>query len=101
MTPANAAHWNEKLQAARDNLELVQSKHKTLVDELAGIKANADLPDLLKEMRRWVDLRDRAGDDFTLKRNLILAIVKNVRCIDREGHIEIAVMTKGKKWRRE
>ncbi|MBO7089533.1 MAG: hypothetical protein J6W70_06485, partial [Lentisphaeria bacterium] len=41
------------------------------------------------------------GDDFTLKRNLILMVVKNVKCIDREGHIEISVMTKGKKWRSE
>ena len=52
-------------------------------------------------MRRWVDLLDRAGDDFTIKRNLILLVVKNVKCIDHEGHIEISVMTKGKKWRRE
>ena len=44
---------------------------------------------------------DRAGDDYTLKRNLILMTVKNVRCIDREGHIEVSVMTKGQKWRRE
>ena len=72
-----------------------------VVDDLAGVKANADLPDLLQELRRWADLLDRAGDDFNIKRNLILGIVKNVRCIDREGHIEIAVMTKGKKWRPE
>lgn len=101
VTPENAAHWNVKLQAARDNLELIRQKHQQMVDDLADVKANADLPDLLQELRRWADLLDRAGDDFTLKRNLILGIVKNVRCIDREGHIEIAVMTKGKKWRSE
>ena len=101
VTAENAAHWNAKLSAARDNLELIRQKHQQLVDALAGISANDDLPSLLQEMRRWVDLLDRAGDDFTIKRNLILLVVKNVKCIDREGHIEISVMTKGKKWRSE
>ena len=101
VTAENAAHWNAKLSEARDNLELIRQKHQQLVDALAGISANDDLPSLLQEMRRWVDLLDRAGDDFTIKRNLILLVVKNVKCIDHEGHIEISVMTKGKKWRRE
>ena len=36
-----------------------------------------------------------------IKRNLILLMGKNVKCFDREGRIEILVMTKRKKWRRE
>ena len=98
VTPANADHWNAKLQAARDRLAIAQQKHKELVDRLGQIEENADLPSLLQEMRRWADMLDRAGDDYTLKRNLILMTVKNVRCTDQDGHFEVSVMTKGNKW---
>ena len=101
VTPANADHWNTKLQEARDRLAIAQQKHKELVDRLGQIDENADLPSLLQEMRRWADMLDRAGDDYTLKRNLILMTVKNVRCTDQDGHFEVSVMTKGTKWRRE
>ena len=98
VTQANADHWNGKLQEARNRLYLAQQKHRELVDRLGGIDAQADLPSLLKEMRRWAELLDRAGDDYTIKRNLVLLTVKNVRCIDRDGHIEVSVMTKGSNW---
>lgn len=101
VTPANADHWNEKLQEARDRLYLAQQKHRELVDRLGGIDEQADLPSLLQEMRRWAELLDSAGDDYTIKRNLVLLTVKNVRCIDQEGNVEISVMTKGKDWRSE
>lgn len=101
VTPSNATHWNAKLSEARDRLALLQSKHKTLVDELSGIDEKDDLPSLLQEIRHWADLLDRVGDDYTLKRNLILSIVKNVKCIDRDGGMELSVMTKGNNWRRK
>lgn len=90
---------------AEDPFRLPPASKRNAVPEdfiiLGQIDENADLPSLLQEMRRWADMLDRAGDDYTLKRNLILMTVKNVRCTDQDGHFELSVMTKGTKWRRE
>jgi len=53
--------------------------------------------------------RDRRGakysstsDDWQTKRNLLLTVVKYVKCLDDDGDMELSlVMTKGNKWRRE
>lgn len=98
VTTDNAAYWNEKLTTAREHLSLLESKHKTLLSELTKSE-DADFPSLLHEIRRWSDLLTQT-DDYNIKRNLILTIVKHVQCIDRKGKTELKVMIKGNKWRR-
>ena len=40
------------------------------------------------------------SDDWQTKRNLLLTVVKYVKCLDDDGDMELSlVMTKGNKWR--
>ena len=54
----------------------------------------------LEQIQTWADLLRQESADFTVKRNLILAIVRYVKCINSDGDMEMSiVMTKNKKWR--
>ena len=41
------------------------------------------LPTILKSIRGWADLLQKAPDDILLKRNLILSVVHQVRCTEK------------------
>jgi len=99
ISPENAAHFNEKLRAARQELELLQERHKVVLNDLAAIHSEDELPAILQQIKEWADLLERS-DDWQTKRNLLLTVVKYVKCLDEDGGMELSlVMTKGNKWR--
>ena len=101
ISPENAAHFNEKLAAARQHLELLQARHKTVLNDLAAIHGEDELPAILDQIKDWAEVLEHA-DDWQTKRNLLLMVVKYVKCLDDDGGMELSlVMTKGNKWRRE
>ena len=56
---------------------------------------------ILQQIKEWAELLERA-DDWQVKRDLLLMVVKYVKCLDDDGGIELSlVMTKSKNWRRE
>ncbi len=100
---SNADYWNEKLTAARDRAASLEEQRKKFSDSLMKHLEECDLPSLLQGLRKWAQLIDDAEleDDYLTKRNILLTVVHSVKCIDRDGGIELEVMTKGNKWRRE
>ncbi len=90
VTPENAAHWNEKLTAARSNLERLQSHHQVVLNNLAEIHDADELPKVLEQIREWADILQHA-DDWQTKRNLILTLVKYVKCLDEDGNTELSL----------
>lgn len=100
---SNADYWNEKLAEARIRVASLESQKKEFSDSLMKDFERYDFPSLLQNMRKWADLIDHAesGNEYLVKRNILLAAVRSVKCVDRDGSIELEVMTNGKKWRRE
>ena len=73
---------------------------KTALNDLAAIRGEDELPAILQQIKEWADLLERA-DDWQTKRNLLLTVVKYVKCLDEDGAMELLqVMTKGNKRRR-
>ena len=102
VTPANAGIFNTRLTAANQRLALLRVQHEELIAALKDIPPQNELSALLEQIQTWADLLRQDGADFTVKRNLILAIVRYVKCINPDGDMEMSiVMTKNKKWRRE
>ena len=100
VTPANAGLFNARLTAANQRLALLREQHKELIEALQDVPPQNELSALLDQIQTWADLLRQEGADFTVKRNLILAIVRYVKCINSDGDMEMSiVMTKNKKWR--
>ena len=63
-------------------------------------KYPADFAAVLSSIQNWVDIILSGEDDYTHKRNLVLATVKHVRCLDKAGNMELhVVMSQSAKWR--
>ena len=101
ISPENAAHFNEKLTSARAPLAALQERHKVVLNDLAAIHSEDELPMILQQIKEWAELLERT-DDWQVKRDLLLMVVKYVKCLNEDGDMELSlVMTKGNKWRRE
>ena len=85
VTPANAGLFNARLTAANQHLALLREQHKELIEALKDIPPQNELSALLEQIQTWADLLRQEGADFTVKRNLILAIVRYVKCINPDG----------------
>ena len=88
VTAANKDYWNEKLLAARGRLEQAKSDYAEQVARLEPLSDQQKFSAILKSLSGWAELLDRAADDVTLKRNLIMSMVYRVRCVDR-GKFEV------------
>ncbi len=97
--PSTAEHWNNKLAHAQQTLDVLKKQHADLKESLTP-KYPADFAAVLSSIQNWVDIILSGEDDYTHKRNLVLAIVKHVRCLDKAGNMELhIVMSKSTKWR--
>ena len=97
--PSTAEHWNSKLVQAQQILEMLKKQHVELTEALIP-QAPADFTAVLSSLKTWGDIILSGGDDYTIKRNLVLAIVRRVRCLDKAGNMELnVVMSKSTKWR--
>ncbi len=97
---SNADYWNEKLTSARDRAASLEEQRKNFSDSLKKHLEQCDLPSVLKSLKKWAQIIDAADqeNDYLTKRNILLTVVHSVKCIDRDGGIELEVMTKGNKW---
>ena len=95
----NAAHFNEMLASARAHLAELRERHQTLLNDLAAIRGEDELPMILQQIKEWAHVLEHA-DDWQVKRDLLLMVVRWVKCLDEDGDMELRlVMTGSKKWR--
>ena len=85
---ANAEYWNEKLLEARTRHDAAEERYKKLLSMLEPLENQEKLGAILKSLSTWASLIDNAPDDNILKRNLILSMVRQVRCTEK-GKFEV------------
>lgn len=84
VTPENSAFWNEKLSAARARIAETAADLEYQRSQLSDLTEHGDqLPAILRSIKGWADLLQKAPDDIQLKRNLILSVVHQVRCTEK------------------
>ena len=99
VSAANAEYWNEKLLEARIRHNADEERYKKLLSMLEPLENQEKLGAILKSLSTWASLIDNAPDDNILKRNLILSMVRQVRCTEK-GKFEVDLVftsTKDKK----
>ena len=71
------------------------------MESISDIKEQDQLSALLEQIREWGQVPDNC-DDLNIKRNLLLSVVQHLKCTDKEGNMDLAlVMIKENKWRLE
>ena len=89
VTPENKAFWNGKLADARRAADAAAAELDRQRRKVSDLATHEDeLPAILKSLKGWADLLQKAPDDTALKRNLILSVVQQVRCTSK-GHFDV------------
>lgn len=97
VTQENKDYWNKELLSVRKSREELEQKKADI--ESALKPADEELFNtILKTISHWNDVLSKLPDDYSVKRNLVMAILKDIQCISK-GKFDInVVMSKSIKW---
>ena len=97
VTQENKDYWNKELLSVRKSREELEQKKADI--ESALKPADEELFNtIMKTMSHWNDVLSKLPDDYSVKRNLVMAILKDIQCISK-GKFDInVVMSKSIKW---